>query len=370
MDRSGTIYAGTDGDGVFRSPDGGDSWEKGNVGLQGLAVLSLLSAGDALIAGTYGYGAFRSTDGGTTWNPPRAYFPADPDLYAGYQSPYSMTMDSCGVYYLFSERSIVRSRNGGETWVRACRAPYIDTYCLAIRPNLSLIAGTSFGVYISNDSGDTWSRADTSSSLPAELRALEVATNGVIFARPYYGVVRSTDGGASWKYIFSDETHATSMSTGSGGRVYIGTDYGGVLGSTDDGDTWRRMTDSTRIWSIEADRVGNVFVISDDGILCSSDGGDTWKTVHLEMRPGPPAVSNSLCRVVAAPGGEVAVVYDGNAGTLYISKDSFSSWKTVPVPYTYSSIFLGPDGRLFIISEQTLPGLTLPGLHRSRDALY
>jgi ligand-binding sensor domain-containing protein len=51
--RSGTVFAGT-ADGVFRSPDGGESWTAMNAGLANLAVTSLAidTAAGVLYAGT------------------------------------------------------------------------------------------------------------------------------------------------------------------------------------------------------------------------------------------------------------------------------------------------------------------------------
>ena len=353
-DRSGTIFAGTD-NGAIRSRDGGDSWERADIGLQGLDVRSFLCADDVLLAGTTNYGVFRSTDGGTSWSSPRYYFPDDPDLYMRFWLSYSLSIDSCGAYYLFNSGLLVKSRDGGETWIRACRGIPGYTYCLAIHPNASLLAGTGFGIFISNDSGDSWSRADTFSSFNPAVRALEVAENGVILGRADNGVVRSSDGGASWEKVFN-ESPVTSIGTGSGGSVYIGTEDRGVLGSTDYGDTWRRITDSTRVWSIDADRVGNVFVLSEDGILCSGDGGNSWKTIL-------PGGDYYECSLVAAPDGEVAALFD-DEGTLYISDDCFSSWKTVSVPFVHSSLFLSPDGHLFFSDKLG------PGLHRSRNTLF
>ncbi|MDD4858434.1 MAG: hypothetical protein PHD74_10090, partial [Candidatus Krumholzibacteria bacterium] len=358
-DRTGNIFAGTSGCGVFCSRDGGDSWERGETGLQGLSVGSLVCADDAMLAGTASYGVFRSIDGGNTWSPARNYSPTDPHQYESLRSPNYLSVDSCGTYYLFNKYWLLRSRDAGETWVRACYVLWGALYCLAIHPNSSLIAGTSQGIYISTDSGESWSEAYMSSSGSLRVHALEVARNGAIFARTEDGVIRSENGGTFWTNVLSEAT-VTSIATGAGGCVYLGTNYQGVLGSSDDGDTWRRMTDSLTVYSIAADRVGNVFAISNNGMLCSSDGGNTWKTIQLgEDHYWPIFVYN----MVAAPGGEVAVVFDGE-GKLYISEDCFSSWKTVPVPYTDSSISLSPDGHLFI-SEQSSPGL-----HRSREPLF
>ena len=354
-DRSGAIYVSTEDHGVFRSPDGGDSWEKGDVGLQGLEVASLLPAGNTLIAGTLNYGVFLSNDDGTTWNPSRAYHPVDPFRYDDFWSASSLAIDSCGAYYLFNDLGIHRSGDGGETWVRACHGINRYIKCLAVHPDSYLLAGTDNGIYLSSDSGYSWSPANTSSTARIWVFALDVATNGTVFGGTDKGVLRFADRCASWECVF-DSAKATALSTGSASRIYVGTENAGVFGSNDDGDTWRRMTDSVRVFSIAADRVGNVFAITDGGILCSGDDGNSWKTL-------PPDVQY-FAGVAAAPGGEIAIL-SNSAGEICLSEDLFATWKVELTPFRASSIFLSPDGYLFF-NELTLPG----GMHRSRNALY
>ena len=65
-----TLYAGTGGGGVFKSTDGGDTWDDVNTGLTGFFVQCLAintNTPSTLYAGTLGGGAFKSTNGGDTW---------------------------------------------------------------------------------------------------------------------------------------------------------------------------------------------------------------------------------------------------------------------------------------------------------------
>jgi hypothetical protein len=62
-----TLYAGTDGGGVFKSPDGGDTWHAVSTGLTGRYVTALAvdpATPTTLYAGTNRVGVFKSTDGG------------------------------------------------------------------------------------------------------------------------------------------------------------------------------------------------------------------------------------------------------------------------------------------------------------------
>ena len=65
-----TLYAGTDGGGVFKSTDGGGNWSAINTGLTNTYVYALAIdpvTPTTLYAGTYD-GVFKSTDGGENWN--------------------------------------------------------------------------------------------------------------------------------------------------------------------------------------------------------------------------------------------------------------------------------------------------------------
>ena len=64
-----TVYAGTDGGGIYRSADGGITWQEASSGLDGLHVTAIAahpSNPKILYDGTTN-GAFSSTNAGATW---------------------------------------------------------------------------------------------------------------------------------------------------------------------------------------------------------------------------------------------------------------------------------------------------------------
>jgi photosystem II stability/assembly factor-like uncharacterized protein len=360
-DRSGGLLVGTSARAVLRSSDGGYSWEEWNIGLQGLYVTSLLPVGNAMLAGTSNCGVFLSIDAGNTWNPPRSYVSDDtsPDVFS--QNAYSLLTDSCGTYYVQNLTSVYRSRDGGESWVRACGGVSSYIHDIAIHPDSYLLTATDYGVYISYDSGDSWSPADTSSADLFQVAALAVTPNGTVFGWTDGSIVRFSDGCSSSERVL-DGVDVTALSTGARGCIYVGTYYGGVIGSSDGGDTWNRMTDSLKVYGIEADLVGNVCVTSRKGVLCSADGGVTWSTLPFGTYSGGGpvvAVGTFYYSMAAAPGGEMAFIFD-NEGTLYVSEDCFASWRTIPVPFGDAVLSLGPDGRLYLSERYR------PALHASR----
>lgn len=68
-----TLYAGTGGEGLFKSSDGGGSWSPVSTGLHANAIVYVLAVDPTtpttVYVGTLGGGVFKSTDGGETWLP-------------------------------------------------------------------------------------------------------------------------------------------------------------------------------------------------------------------------------------------------------------------------------------------------------------
>ncbi len=66
--KNNTLFAGTWGEGVYISQNGGTSWTQSNQGLQATAVTAMLTTlnGD-LYAGTFNGGLYKSVDNGASW---------------------------------------------------------------------------------------------------------------------------------------------------------------------------------------------------------------------------------------------------------------------------------------------------------------
>lgn len=170
-----TVLAGTQGEGIWRSDDGGVTWAES--GLHGQIVKSLsfcASEPNVVYAGTKPPHAFRSDDGGRTWSelesfrnirgralwiqpaerPPTAYVqamaccPTDPDVViAGMEAG-----------------AIVRSDDGGRTWSNHISGALRDCHVLAFHPDGRHVQSgggnffTAPGVAISSDQGRSWER--------------------------------------------------------------------------------------------------------------------------------------------------------------------------------------------------------------------
>jgi hypothetical protein len=157
------LYAGTS-DGVFRSNDGGASWQPSSSGLERCSTVVTALAIDprdpfVLFAGVYKaafndvgcMGVFKSVNGGATWestDSPRIHVSSlavDPTnssvVYASAQN---------GGYFFSPPPGVFRSWDGGVTWTQltAGLRPYFGVYALAVDSSGTLVhAATDSGVF-------------------------------------------------------------------------------------------------------------------------------------------------------------------------------------------------------------------------------
>lgn len=269
------------GDGVYRSPDGGESWE--HVGFGGSDAISKIrihpTDPDIVLVASFGkYGApseergvFKSTDGGDTWRKVLyrdertgavdiAIDHENPDviyaaLWEAYRKEYQMSSGGPG-------SGIFKSTDGGESWTEITRNPGLPQEGLVGRVGISVSGGDSNRVYAlvendngglfrSDDAGATWTlvnddrairqRAFYYTHLFADTRDPDVVymQNTTLF--------RSVDGGETTESINNGthgDFHDLWIDPEDPAHMVVGNDGGGAV-TMDTGQHWTDQDFST-----------------------------------------------------------------------------------------------------------------------------
>ncbi len=162
------VLAGTD-DGIYVSTDGARLWLR--VGLPGIEVLDLQqsrSEPEVWLAGTYRHGLYRSTDGGRTWQPGPAEW-AGHSIHAVAIDPHDGRRMAAAGW----DTGVLVSTDGGRTWSRRGRAlPTDDFYEVAFdaaTPGRILAATLEEGLFASDDLGRSWTPQGLAGSLIFDL---------------------------------------------------------------------------------------------------------------------------------------------------------------------------------------------------------
>lgn len=293
---SGAIFAGGGnqwfGPAVWISTDSGASWTHSSEGLSYpageepiKAVWSLAVADGRLYAGVEPAGLFRSDDGGRSWEHVSGLrnHPSRPEWQPGgggliLHSLVPHPADPRQVWVAISTGGVFHTANGGNTWQprnKGTRNDYLPegqrfpeygqcVHALVMAPGIPnrLYQQNHCGMYRSDDGGESWQSIEA--GLPSSFGFPAVAhprDPNTLYLFPLNGdsvgrlapegkaaVWRTRDGGATWQDLRAGlpqenafltvlrQAMATDSLDPAG--VYIGTTSGEVFASADEGGTW------------------------------------------------------------------------------------------------------------------------------------
>lgn len=274
------IYAGTQGQGVFRSADGGRHWQP--AGLQGVIVKSLAISPQqpgVVYAGTKGPAlVYRTQDSGASWEELTGFrrvrgrrlwwSPAEPP-FSAYVLALAVSPDDPGLILCGIELgAVLRSADGGRTWSGHRPGAGRDCHQLRFHPRASRWAYQAHGggPAISRDAGLTWQQPRTGldrrycfnvaadAEQPDTWYAVVAPLLKAHSASAHAIIVRSTAGGR-WQQLaggLPDRFDRLPMLAGgalAAGELYVASAEGRVWHSNDYGDSWRQFPLSLgRIW--------------------------------------------------------------------------------------------------------------------------
>lgn len=329
-----TYYAGAVGGGVWKTTDGGNTWNSvsdsvfhtSSVG----AIAVAKSNSNVVYAGmgevemrgniSFGDGVYKSLDAGKTWNHiglTESYaigtivvHPQNQDLvYVAAQGKiWGPTPNK--------ERGLFRSKDGGKTWEKIL---YVDdtTGCVDVKmdpvnpailyasmwkawrtPYSLNSGGKGSGMYKSIDEGDTWKLISENPGMPKGLKGKIICTISpvnhnklwAIVENEQYGVYHSEDGGETWSRIntMNDLTQRPWYFS----QIFADTKNENTLyvlnvrffKSVDGGVTFNKLDnrhgDNHDMW-INPDNANNWIMGDDGGPQITFDGGKNFTKQHL-----------------------------------------------------------------------------------------
>ncbi|MFI5382173.1 MAG: WD40/YVTN/BNR-like repeat-containing protein [Tepidisphaerales bacterium] len=330
------VYVGAASGGIFKTSDGGNSWQPifDDQDISSIGSLALApSAPNIVWAGTgetflirpahaMGNGIYRSDDAGKTWK----HMGLEKTGRIGRVVVHPQDSDivfACALGHSYGpqpERGVYRTKDGGKTWEQVLKVDE-NTGCadIAIDPNdpQTLFAGMwqleiktwklnsggpGSGVYVSRDGGSTWKKL-VGNGLPAADHpvgkvgvAVSKSRPGLVFALiqdATPGLYRSQDHGETWKLV--QEDHILAERSPYYVRFAIAPDNENVLyfasvawsasidgGRSLDPTATAAGGDNHDIWIDPLDS-RRIMVANDGGVSISLDRGRTYERVRLPI---------------------------------------------------------------------------------------
>jgi photosystem II stability/assembly factor-like uncharacterized protein len=329
------IYAGTRGKGIYKSTDGGSTWNT----ISGPAEAHLTTADvydiavdpgkpDHVYAAVSDLGIIRSTNKGATWESLTAEFTS-----TGSRTTHILIRKgSTGeMLYATDAGSIVKTVNGGQSWFPSRNGLEFDNVLSLFTHPLNpavVFAGTARGMMVSPDFGGTWNsiRGD----LP-QVGTLLAAGPPVSPFRLYaygsgVGVQASVDQGLTWRRadaMLGGSTIRVMATDPSGDKVFVGVGSTCLTADPSAPGGWAHagtgLLGSRLNWLVgDPDQAGVMYAATSAGIFQTTNDGGMWERAIRGLRVSPllfemhPSIKTRM----------FAVAEQG----LFISTDHGKSW--------------------------------------------
>ena len=372
------FYMGATGGGVWKTTNGGTTWENISDGYFGGSIGAVavspshpnvlyVGGGEVTVRGNVspGTGMYKSVDGGRSWKaiglkesrhiPRIRIHPDNPDIvYAAVMG--DLFADS-------EERGVYRSRDGGAHWERVLfansRAGAVDLVFDPVNPAVLYAStwnvrrtpydfssgGPGSALWKSEDGGDTWASLMEAEGMPeGPFGIIGVTVSPVdpdrvwaIIENDNGGVYRSDDAGETWELTNSDRSlrqrawyySRIYADTEDVNRVYVMNVAYHV--STDGGRTFKARYaphgDHHDLW-VAPDDADRLIIGDDGGAQVSYDAGDSWTTYKNQPTAQFYRVTTDdhfPYRIYGAQQDNSAIRIDSRASGRFIGEDDWES---------------------------------------------
>ncbi|MFP5270712.1 WD40/YVTN/BNR-like repeat-containing protein [Coleofasciculus sp.] len=301
---------------LFKSTDGGSSWQRIVNGLDNIANLAGLSISPTrpvLFMSSFGDGIYKSSDGGDSWQ---------------------------------------NVNNGLDN---------LNIEVLEIDPNASdfvLAAGSEGGLYKTDDGGANWNKVLDNQNKIKTISFIPNDTNSIVIGDKEGNIYVSGDRGETWQMNSPVENSgaitaiAVSPNFSSDQTIFVGTDKGGVLQTTDLADSFTPLNQGLSDLSVQ-DIVISPSYANDktlfastwnDGFFYSQDKGKTWKKSSQGLVKDSQADDMKSPHFTDLSVSENTLFLGGFDG-LFKTTDSGQTWQLLETlsPRTIVALAVSPD---------------------------
>lgn len=236
---------------------------------------------------------------------------------------FSINFDGASGIAVGAPGRVLLSGDAGKSWIPDKTFPTpLAVLGGDVKSARSVVVG-QMGTIFTREGTGAWKKAESGTT--ERLMNVSLNSQGLAVAVGSFGtVLKSTDGGATWQAVTMDwkpylnpdqveqgiQPHMSAVQVGENGAITIAGEFSLILRSTDGGATWKQFyKNSPTIFALELRADGVGYAVGQDGfVLRTADGGSTWtqmegagKAILLGVRSsGPKLVISGMHDMVVS----------------------------------------------------------------------
>ena len=347
-------------DGVFRSKDDGDTWERlspaSSADIKNIESIAVDPQDpNTVYAGTW-HLAWKTSDGGANWQHINKGMIDDSDVFSvivDHENPAVVFASACSGIY--------KSETAGNLFSKIQGIPFSARRTRVLKQDPTneniVYAGTTEGLWKTTDLGKSWKRVSNPEVVVNDVMVDPRDSNHVLLATDRSGVMLSTDGASNWTTSNKGYTHRYVSAILADNRdasvLYVGVvndrEYGGVFHSHDAGQHWLQKAaglGGKDVFALKQAPSGTLVAGTNHGVYSLERNASEWHSMNVVViEHTSKVVSKGTKKAVTKTSIEkkelVSRVNDLELGSgrwlaatttgIYSSTDQGKTWKGGPV---------------------------------------
>jgi photosystem II stability/assembly factor-like uncharacterized protein len=295
-------------DGVFRTLDGGDTWQRisppNHAEIKNIESVAIDPKDpDVVYAGTW-HLPWKTSDGGKTWQHIKQGVIDDSDVFSIIISKFDPQ-----TVYISACSGIYKSENAGNLFRKAQGIPFSARRTRVLQQDPSradvVYAGTTEGLWRTMDAGKSWNRVTAANLIVNDVMIDPRDPNKVMIATDRSGVLLSRNAGqtftASNRGFAHRQVAAVLADRHDSNTVYAGVindkEFGGVFVSKDEGEHWNQISfglGGRDVFALRQTDNGKVLAGTNSGIFLYDPRSSRWEGMNTIIVERPIATSKKV----------------------------------------------------------------------------
>jgi photosystem II stability/assembly factor-like uncharacterized protein len=282
-------------DGVYRSNNGGDTWERMSPAnsseiknIESIAVDP--KDPNTVYAGTW-HLAWKTTDAGANWQHINKGMIDDSDVFS-----VIVDHDNPSVVFASACSGIYKSETGGNLFSKIQGIPFSARRTRVLKQDPTnenvVYAGTTEGLWKTTDLGKVWKHVSSSEVVVNDVLIDPRDSNRVLLATDRSGVMASSDGAATWTTSNKGYAHryvsAILADSKDANTLYVAVvndrEYGGVFYSNDAGQHWLQKAaglGGKDVFALKQAANGTLVAGTNHGIYSLERNASSWRPMNV-----------------------------------------------------------------------------------------